>query len=90
MLQALAHMYPLLPHDNIIDQVVKVIPQLLGFYRRSMDRNAITQLLASVVKTSIDTDANSLDPVSDTLIVSLFDLVCVNPDYEVNKFFLVF
>lgn len=82
MLQALAHMYPLLPRDNIIDQVVKVIPQLLGFYRRSMDRNAITQLLASVVKTSIDTDANSLDPVSDTLIVSLFDLVCVNPDYE--------
>lgn len=47
-----------------------------------MDRNAITQLLASVLKASIDADRNSLDSQSDLLIINLFDLVCVIPDYE--------
>lgn len=46
-----------------------------------MDRNAITQLLASVLKASIDADRNSLDTQADALISNLFDLVCVIPDY---------
>lgn len=82
ILQALSHIYPLLPHEKIIDQVPKVIPQLQGFYRRLMDRNAITQLLASVLKASLDADLNSLEGQSDGLLVNLFDLVCVIPDYE--------
>lgn len=82
ILQALSHMYPLLSLDKISEQTAKLIPQILNFYRRSMDRNAITQLLSSVLKTSIETDPKSLDALSDTIINSLFDLVCVNPDYE--------
>lgn len=82
ILQALSHMYPLLPVAMIAEQATKVVQQLLGFYRRSMDRNAITQLLAAVLKTSIDVDSTSLDPMFDQLNTHLFDLVCVNPDYE--------
>lgn len=82
ILQALSHMYPLLPVVMIAEQATKVVQQLLGFYRRSMDRNAITQLLAAVLKTSISVDSNSLDPMFDQLNSHLFDLVCVNPDYE--------
>lgn len=82
ILEALSHIYPLLPKEKVLEQVTKVIPLLQGFYRRSMDRNAITQLLASVLKTSIDADRNSLDSQSDSLIINLFDLVCVIPDYE--------
>ena len=81
ILQSLSHIYPLLPRDTILEQLSKVIPQLLGYYRRSMDRNTITQLLASVVKTTIHTKTDALDIMSDVLIASLFDLVCVNPDY---------
>lgn len=81
ILHALSFIYPLLPKEKLIEQVPKVIPQLQGFYRRSMDRNAITQLLASVLKASIDADRNSLDTQADTLISNLFDLVCVIPDY---------
>lgn len=79
ILQALSHIYPLLSHEKILEQAPKVIPQLQGFYRRSMDRNAITQLLASVLKTTIDADCNSLEGQSDSLISNLFDLVCVIP-----------
>lgn len=46
-----------------------------------MDRNAITQFLAAVLKASIEADRNSLDSQSDVLISHLFDLVCVIPDY---------
>lgn len=82
ILEALSHIYPLLPREKVLEQVPKVIPLLQSFYRRSMDRNAITTFLASVLKTSIDTDRNSLDSLSDSLIINLFDLVCVIPDYE--------
>lgn len=79
ILQALSHIYPLLPHEKVLEQAPKVIPLLQGFYRRSMDRNAITQLLASVLKTTIDADCNSMEGQSDSLISNLFDLVCVIP-----------
>lgn len=79
---AVSHIYQLLPRENIVEQVAKVITQLQTFYRRSMDRNAITQLMASVLKASIDANPRSLDSLSDQLIIGLFDLVCVNPDYE--------
>lgn len=81
ILHALSFIYPLLPQDKLIEQVPRVIPLLQSFYRRSMDRNAITQLLASVLKASIDADRNLLDAQADALISNLFDLVCVIPDY---------
>lgn len=82
ILQALAHMYPLLSTEKIRDQANKVILQIISFYRRTMDRNAITQLLASVLKTTIANNPKTIDSLSDGVISTLFDLVCVNPDYE--------
>lgn len=82
ILQALSHIYPLLAHEKIIEQVAKSIPFVQGFYRRSMDRNAITQLLASILKASVEAQLHSLDTQSEGIITSLFDLVCVIPDYE--------
>lgn len=82
ILQALAHMYGLLPVASIAEQAAKVVGQLLGFYRRSMDRNAITQLLAAVLKVTLAQNGEALDALFDPLCVHLFDLVCVNPDYE--------
>lgn len=82
ILQALSYMYPLLSKEKIQDQANKAILQILSFYRRSMDRHAITQLLASVLKTTIENDPKTIDPLSDGVISNLFDLVCVNPDYE--------
>lgn len=82
ILQALAHMYALLPVATIDEQATRVVGQLLAFYRRSMDRNAITQLLAAVLKATLDQNAHALDTLCDQLCVHLFDLVCVNPDYE--------
>ncbi|XP_062140957.1 maestro heat-like repeat-containing protein family member 1 [Drosophila sulfurigaster albostrigata] len=82
ILQALSSMYPLLPTDRILDQAPRLVPQILALYRRSVDRNAVTQFLCSVLKTNLQLHAQVLDGVIDALITHLFDLVCVYPDYE--------
>lgn len=82
VLNALSHMFPLLQPDRIQEQSTKVIGFILGLYRRSIDRLSITQFLAAVIKTCLKQDRNLLKPVSTSLIASLFDLVCVNPDFE--------
>ncbi|EDW07993.1 maestro heat-like repeat-containing protein family member 1 [Drosophila mojavensis] len=82
ILQALSSMYPLLSSDRILDQAPRLVPQILALYRRSVDRNAVTQFLCSVLKTNLSMHAQVLDGVVDTLITHLFDLVCVYPDYE--------
>lgn len=82
ILYSLSLMFPLLSGDKIKEQIPKIVPSLLNLYRRSIDRIAITQLLASVLKSIIKLDPKVLDPYSEQLITSLFDLVCVSPDYE--------
>lgn len=82
ILQALSSMYPLLPRDRIQDQAARLVPQILALYRRSIDRNAVTQFLCSVLKTNLTLNAQVLDGIIDALITHLFDLVCVYPDYE--------
>ncbi|XP_017099571.2 maestro heat-like repeat-containing protein family member 1 [Drosophila bipectinata] len=82
ILQALSSMYPLLPKDRIQDQAARLVPQIFALYRRSVDRNAVTQFLCSVLKTNLAINAQVLDAILDSLISHLFDLVCVYPDYE--------
>ncbi|XP_016988226.1 maestro heat-like repeat-containing protein family member 1 [Drosophila rhopaloa] len=82
ILQALSSMYPLLPKDRIQDQAARLVPQILALYRRSVDRNAVTQFLCSVLKTNLALNATVLDGIIDALVTHLFDLVCVYPDYE--------
>lgn len=82
VLNALSFLYPLLPIDKLNDGLLKVIPATLALYRRSIDRSVVTQYLASIIKTVLALNASLLSGVSDTIIATLFDLVCVNPDYE--------
>ncbi|XP_075158391.1 maestro heat like repeat family protein c11.1 isoform X1 [Haematobia irritans] len=82
ILQALSSMFPLLPPDAIQDQTPRLIPQVLGLYRRSIERNSVTQFLSAILKTNIALHSSVLDAVADQLISNLFDLVCVYPDYE--------
>lgn len=82
VLTALAHMFPLLQVERVHDQSVKIIAMILNLYRRSIDRVSITQFLSSVIQTCINQDRNLLNPISSQLIASLFDLVCVTPDFE--------
>ncbi|XP_055615310.1 maestro heat-like repeat-containing protein family member 1 isoform X2 [Toxorhynchites rutilus septentrionalis] len=82
VLNALSFMYPLLSVEKINDSLMKVIQSTLALYRRSVDRSVVTQYLASIIKTVLTFNTALLSGLSDNIITSLFDLVCVNPDYE--------
>lgn len=82
VLNALGFLYPLLEVEKVNNGLLKVIPTTLALYRRSIDRSVVTQYLASIIKTVLGLNASLLSDVSDTIIATLFDLVCVYPDYE--------
>uniref|UniRef100_A0A182PSV0 HEAT repeat protein n=1 Tax=Anopheles epiroticus TaxID=199890 RepID=A0A182PSV0_9DIPT len=82
VLNAFAYMYPLLPVERVSEQLPKTVASVLALYRKSLDRSAITQYLAAIIKTVLALDSTLLAPMSDNLVTCLFDLVCVNPDYD--------
>ncbi|XP_041764135.1 maestro heat-like repeat-containing protein family member 1 [Anopheles merus] len=82
VLNAFAYMYPLLPVERVSDNLAKTVPSVLALYRKSLDRSAVTQYLASIIKTVLQLDSKLLAPMADTLVGCLFDLVCVSPDYD--------
>uniref|UniRef100_A0A182W5M5 Uncharacterized protein n=1 Tax=Anopheles minimus TaxID=112268 RepID=A0A182W5M5_9DIPT len=82
VLNAFSYMYPLLPVERISDNLSKTVTSVLALYRKSLDRSAITQYLAAIIKTVLELDSKLLAPMSDNLVACLFELVCVNPDYD--------
>uniref|UniRef100_A0A182KBM8 HEAT repeat protein n=1 Tax=Anopheles christyi TaxID=43041 RepID=A0A182KBM8_9DIPT len=82
VLNAFSYMYPLLPVERVSENLSKTVTSVLALYRKSLDRSAITQYLASIIKTVLELDSKLLAPMSDNLVSCLFDLVCVNPDYD--------
>lgn len=82
VLNALSFLYPLLSVEKLNDGLLKVIPATLALFRRSIDRTVVTQYLASIIKTVLALNASLLSGSSDNIISTLFDLVCVSPDYE--------
>jgi maestro heat-like repeat-containing protein family member 1 len=81
-LNVLSYMYPLLPTNKILDNTSKIIHTLLTMYKRSVDRASISIFLSSVIGTTQKLDAKLLDSQADAIIVTLFDLICTNPDFE--------
>lgn len=78
----LSHMFPLLRPEKVSEQICKAIPALVALYRKTIDRLSITKCLAAAINAAVLVNPTILEPVHTQLIASLFDLVCVNPDYE--------
>lgn len=81
-LNVLSYMYPLLPVAKILDNTNKIIQTLLMMYKRSVDRASISIFLSSVIQTTQKIDAKMLDTQANSIILTLFDLICANPDFE--------
>lgn len=81
-LKVLSYMYPLLPVNKILDNTQKIVGTLLVMYKRSIDRASISIFLSSVIQTTQRLDPKLLDGQADSIIVTLFDFICANPDFE--------
>lgn len=82
VLLCLAQMFPLLRPEKVTEQITLVIPALIGLYRKTIDRVSITTCVGATIQTAVLVNPVILEPVHMQLIVCLFDLVCVSPDYE--------
>lgn len=78
----LSYMYPLLPVHKILDNTGKIIHTLLMMYKRSIDRSSISIYLNSVIHTTSRLDGRLLESQVDSVVNAIFDLICVNPDFE--------
>lgn len=78
----LSYMYPLLPVQKILDNTGKIIHTLLMMYKRSIDRSSITIYLNSVIQTTSRLDGRLLEAQVDSVVDAIFNLICVNPDFE--------
>ncbi|XP_070495465.1 maestro heat-like repeat-containing protein family member 1 isoform X2 [Chironomus tepperi] len=78
----LSYMYPLLPVQKILDNTGKIIHTLLMMYKRSIDRSSISIYLNSVIHTTSRLDGRLLESQVDSVVNAIFDLICVNPDFE--------
>ncbi|XP_068084667.1 maestro heat-like repeat-containing protein family member 1 [Anabrus simplex] len=81
VLHAVGPMFSLLPPEKVSEQIPRLVPTLLGLYRRNIDPYPVTQCLASVLFVAISTNPTSLEPLLDNLLSTMFEHVCTSPDY---------
>jgi maestro heat-like repeat-containing protein family member 1 len=75
-------MYPLLPVQKLTDNTGKIIQTLLMMYKRHIDRASATVFLNSVIYTTTRFNASLMQSHVDSVINTVFDLICANPDFE--------
>ena len=74
-LQAIGPMFSLLPSEKINEEVPKLIPVLLGLYRRNVNPYPVTQCLSAVLHVALSQNKNTVEPLIDNLHNVMFDLV---------------
>jgi hypothetical protein len=75
VLQAIGLMFALLPSEKVTDQVPRLVPVLLGLYRRNVDPYPITQCLSAVLDVALSHNRSTVEPLLDNLQNIMFDLV---------------
>lgn len=75
VLQAIGPMFSLLSPEKISEQVPRLIPVLLGLYRRNVDPYPVTQCLSAVLLVALANHRSSVEPLLDNLQNIMFDLV---------------
>jgi hypothetical protein len=68
-------MFSLLPPEKVPEQVPRLIPVLLGLYRRNVDPYPVTQCLSAVLLVALAHHRVTVEPLLDNLQNIMFDLV---------------
>lgn len=81
VLDAIASIYAILNVDKVTQYTTKAIQVLLSLYKRNIDSFYITKCLLAVLKKATSVDGTLIEPLLTNILNTLFDLVCVSPDY---------
>ncbi|XP_013777980.1 maestro heat-like repeat-containing protein family member 1 [Limulus polyphemus] len=82
VVSALGHMTPLLDPEKLEEQLPKILPGMLGLYRRHQESLSVTQGLCMVLDTAVKNGSVLLEQQLDNVLNVLFPQVCSLPDYS--------
>jgi hypothetical protein len=68
-------MFPLLPPEKVSEQVPRLVPVLLGLYRRNVDPYPVTQCISAVLPVALAHNRSTVEPLLDNIQNIMFDLV---------------
>jgi len=68
-------MFSLLPHEKVPEEVPRLVPVLLGLYRRNVDPYPVTQCLSAVLPVALAHNRSTVEPLLDNIQNIMFDLV---------------
>lgn len=81
VLEAVTSIFTVLTVDRVTQQIPKAIQVLLNLYKRNINPYNVTKCLGSVIQKSATVNGMLLEPMLPNILNTLFDLVCVSPDY---------
>lgn len=81
VLDALSSMFTVLNVDKANQHTTKAIQVLLNLYKKHIDSFYVTKCLRSVIQKAAIVNGTLLEPLLMNILNSIFDLVCVSPDY---------
>ncbi|XP_050312813.1 maestro heat-like repeat-containing protein family member 1 isoform X2 [Anthonomus grandis grandis] len=81
VLDALTAMFPVLPLERVLQQIPKVIPVLLGLYKKHIDACTVTKCLHAVLTKGTAVNGMLLEPVLPMILNQLGELLSLHPDY---------
>nr|XP_023029049.1 maestro heat-like repeat-containing protein family member 1 [Leptinotarsa decemlineata] len=80
-LDVISSIFPVLNLDKVTQQTSKLIQVLLNLYKKNIDPYNITKCLGSVIQKAASVNGTLLEPLLMNILNTIFDLICVSPDY---------
>ncbi|CAG9823673.1 unnamed protein product [Phaedon cochleariae] len=81
VLDALSPIFRVLNVDKVTQQTTKAIQVLLTLYKKNVNPYNITKCLESIIQKAATVNGTLLEPVLSNILNTIFDLVCISPDY---------
>ncbi|KAI4498116.1 hypothetical protein M0802_006940 [Mischocyttarus mexicanus] len=84
VLSAIVHMIPLLPQEIDCERIVKLMPVLLSFCKKTNTRLGAVRVLAVVLSCAMENEKEALRPLLEQIHQVLSELVCIVP-FEASR-----
>ncbi|XP_053571958.1 maestro heat-like repeat-containing protein family member 1 [Bombina bombina] len=80
VVEALGPMSHLLPNEKFEEQLPRLIPGILSLYKKNVEPFYVTKSLCQILESSISNESRTLEPLLDSLLVTLHAQICSSMD----------
>ncbi|XP_043116564.1 maestro heat-like repeat-containing protein family member 1 [Puntigrus tetrazona] len=80
--EALGSMSHLMAHDKLEEQLPKLLPTILGLYKKNSEHYIISKSLCQVLEASVNMGSRVLETQIDGLLVALHQQICSPMDFS--------